>query len=541
MVRTLRTTWLYATLHLAAAAGCIGEIGDGAAGDEPAGGGPLVDAANVPRAGMRRLSQAEYDHTLADLLGETLATGEQLLPADDRTPFDNDYRTQFPSKALIEGAELASMDVAARLFADPARRDAVVGCEPAGPGDEACLRDFVGRFGRRALRRALGGDEVERYVGAALPLAVAEGDFYVAAEVVVRALLQHPELLYRIEIGTPIDGAPGLYRLNDWEVASRLSYLLWGTMPDDALLDRAEGGGLRTPSQIREVAAAMLEDPKAAPQLERFHAMWIGYENIPDDELGLAMQAETAALLRRVVFDEKRPWQDVLRMQETFVSELLASHYGLPSPGSAGPGWVSYGESGRRGLLSHGTFLSLGGKFGDTSPTTRGLMVRTRLLCQVIPPPPPGVNTDDPPTSDVGPCKQDAYQAHSQGGCANCHSQLDPVGFGLENYDSLGRYRTHEADNPQCAIEGKGELVPFGEFHGPAALGDRLLEAGISQCLMSQMYRYAAGRAELDSIDQELVLRAAEALGEGDYRLDALIVELVSTEAFGYRREEVKP
>lgn len=530
MKHDLRTVTLVASLVCATAGGCIGVIGGGD-------GEPTVDAASVSRAGLQRLSQREYDNTLADLLGETVPAGKQLLPADDHTPFDNDYATQYPSKALIEGAELAATESAARLIADVPRRDAVVGCAPASIDDAECLRAFVTRFGRRALRRPLLSEEVERLVTATTPLALDAGDFYVGVESVVRALLQHPEFLYRIEVGTPVDGSPGLYRLNDFEVASRLSYLLWGTMPDDALLDRAQVGALRTSAELRQTAIQMLAHPKAAQQVARFHALWLGYDNLPGDELGVAMRRESDALVERVVFEEKRPWQDLLRIEETFVSDTLASHYGLVPPGSAEPTWVSYGSTGRRGLLSHASFLRLGGKFGDTSPTTRGLMIRTRLLCQVIPPPPPGVSVDEPP-GDPSDCKVDRYAAHRSGGCASCHQQLDPVGFGLESYDGMGRFRSSEPNRPECAIRGEGELVPYGSFKGPAELGDLLLEAGIDDCLRTQMTRFVVGRADLGSAEKKLIARAAGVLGDGDFRLDELIVELVSADTFGYRRAE---
>src|SRR5262249_6102374 len=154
---------------------------------------------------------------------------------------------------------------------------------------------------------------------------------------------------------------------------------------------------LQTSEQVRAAAARALTDARAIDQVERFHALWLGYESLPHDpKLSKAMREESDALIRRVIFEDHRSWQDVFRLDETFVSDTLAEHYGLALPGSAKPVWVSWGSTGRRGILSEGAFLSNGAKFADTSPTLRGFAVRTRLLCQDIGPPPPGVKTDEP-------------------------------------------------------------------------------------------------------------------------------------------------
>jgi hypothetical protein len=251
------------------------------------------------------------------------------------------------------------------------------------------------------------------------------------------------------------------------------------------------------------------------------------------------MQAETRGLIERVVFDEKRPWQDLFRSDETYVNDLLAEHYGLPQPGSTTPVWVSYGTSGRRGILSHGTFLSNGAKFSDTSPTLRGLAIRTRLFCQTIHDPPPNVVTDEPiPKTGNIICKKDRYAQHRQGACKSCHDQMDPVGFGLEQFDQMGRYRTVEPDEPTCPIDGEGELIGIGTFHGPGELADMLIESGaLNTCVVTELYRFAAGRFELDDVDQQLVETLAKKLGGGDFKFDDLLLQFVSSDSFAHRRE----
>jgi len=488
-------------------------------------------------SGIRRLTVDEYDNTLADLLHDETRPGSGLLPKEGRTPFDNDYQEQVASQALIEGAEKLAGDAAGRLLADPARRDEIVGCIPAGPADQACFASFVEQFGRRAFRRSLTADETAAYASLSA-MAAAANDFYMGVETAIRAFLQDPNFLYRVELGTPVGS--GLFQLSGTEVASRLSYLLWGSMPDDDLLDRAEGGELDTPENVRAAAESMLADERARARIARFHAMWLGYENLKHEAaLAAAMQAETRALIERVIFDDHGPWQDLLRAEETFVSDLLATHYGLESPSSEEATWVSYGDSGRKGLLSHGTFLSNGAKFSDTSPTMRGIAIRTRLFCQTIPPPPPGVTTDEPPPEQGSPCKADRYAVHAQPGCEGCHDLIDKVGFGLENYDHQGRYRAHDEGLPECTIEGKGEITGVGTFEGPAGLADLMLESGLlNECIVTQFFKFSVGRSELDGTDQDLVAKLAANVGSGDFEFEDLILDHVASPAFGYRTEE---
>jgi hypothetical protein len=515
-----------------------GGDGDDSTGDPP----PPGDPTQVGPTGLRRLTSREYDNTLRDLLLDESFSSNLLLPEDLRTPFDNAYTDQDPSAALIEGVDLLAADAAARLLDDQAKLDAVVGCAPAGPDDADCLESFVTTFGRRAFRRPLTDTEVAAFM-TMQEHAIEAGDFYTGVESVVRAILQAPSFLYRVERGTPVEGEPGLFRLDGHEVATRLSYFLWGTTPDDALLDLAEDGALEHPDGIRGAASEMLNDARALDRIARFHELWMGYESLPVDyDLATAMQTETRALMELVIFDERRPWQDLLRFPETYVDDTLAEHYGLaPPPG--GEGWVEYGDSGRKGLLSHGSFLSLGAKFGDTSPTQRGLLVRTRLFCQTVDPPPPdqNVNVDQPPGDPEEQCKAERYAAHQVAGtsCKGCHELIDPIGFGLEHYDPSGAFRTHDDGRPECEIEGVGKLAGVGEFSGPAELADLMIESGLlNRCVATQLYRYTIGRYELGELDENFLDAIEKQIGDGDFRFDELLLDFVSADMFRFRRQE---
>jgi hypothetical protein len=547
--------FVLASVALGFGAGCYSGRGDYAGGDGDSEGGSGADSGTsdgdpaepvdpvvlerVGVSGMRRLTASEYAATVRDLLGVEVDPA-LLLPEDWRQPFDNDFTTQVASQALIEGAELLASDVATLALASAASRSAVVGCEPADVVDAECFRSFVTAFGRRALRRSLTSDEIDRYTGL-IAEAQESGDFYAAVDVALRAFLQHPEFLYRVEVGTPVPDAPGVFRLSDHELATRLSYFLWGSTPSTALLDLADAGQLHTPEQLDAAAASMLDDERARARVGRFHALWLGYEQLPHaPALADAMQAETQALIDRVVFDDVLPWQDLLRAEETFVDATLAEHYGLPAPAGAGE-WVGYGDSGRQGLLSHGTFLSAMAKVDDSSPTKRGILVRTRLMCQDIPPPPPDVNVDDTEPPE-GVCKEQFYrETHAQGNCATCHNLMDPIGLGLENYDHRGVFRTVENDDPTCVISGEGSIDGT-PFSGPAELSDLLLDSGtLSQCVTRQLYRFAMGRSDLETLDEDFIGTIVDELGNtADFDFGQLMVRFVADEAFALRREETE-
>ena len=545
----MRAVWVAcAAVACVFAASCVGNLGGNGDGNGQgsAGSGPdakAKGAEEVAIGGMRRLTVDEYRRTVGDLIGVSPDKAHELLPVDTFAPFDNDYTLQTPSEALIDGVDALAGDVADSVVADATMRAKVVGCTPVNlVTDDVCFRSFVANFGRRALRRPIRPDEVESF---ALfeDYGTQAGDFWVGVSAALRAFLQHPELLYRVEIGTPLASDPAVRQLNDNEVATRLSYLLIGSTPPDWLLDAADAGSLQAPGDIVAAATKLLGDPRAQKQLDDFHAMWLSYAALTSDGIAAEMRAESDALINRVVFEKKAPWVGVLTSPETYVTPELATHYGLPSPG-AGPGWVSYAGTGRKGILSHGSFLSAVSKFGDTSPTQRGLLVRTRLFCQTIPLPPPNlnVNVNNPPmTSDPHACKKARYYMSTDPSCSGCHKLMDPIGFGLEAYDASGQLRSTEQARPDCPIDGQGSLEGVGTFNGPGQLADLIVKTGqVEACVGKELYRYAIGRSVLDPHDEAIVAAIVEGATASDgLRMDQLLLQYVGTKAFRFRRDEV--
>jgi len=519
-----------------------GEGGDGDGADD----GPIEDPPEnvdvVPESMSRRMSQAELDNTLADLLDDTTRPARTFLSEDEFAPYDNDYDLQLVSRTLIESMEVLSIDVANRLIEDPTRRGLIVPCQPSGPGDTACFQQFVESFGRLAMRRPLSADEVAAYMTlqeySTENIPEVDNDFYTGVALVISAIVQDPEFLYRVEVGNSTT-EDGVFKLTDYEMASRISYLLWGSTPDDQLLTDAGNGLLADPTDRADVIARVLDSQKARDQLYRYHSMWLGFRGIPvSQQLIDAFDMETRALIERVIFDDQADYTQLFTSEETYLDSFLAGHYGLDEP-AGGEGWVTY-DDGRAGILGHGSVLASFSKFTDTSPTQRGIFIAERLRCTEIPAPPPMVDADNPPGNPDDPtaCKEARYVAHmEQSGCVECHSLMDPIGFGLENYDIEGRFRATDEGKPDCTISGEGELPGVGTFSGPAELADRLLESGeLQPCVVQQYVQYAVGR-DLGPDDAPLVDYVVANFEEYGYDLKATIAAYATDESFGYRRE----
>ena len=529
-----------AVIALTALVACKGEIGQSGEREGP----PAVDPILAIESGVRRLSQSELDNTLRDLLGEDTAPAARLLNEDEFRPFDNDYTIQQASDALITALEALAEQVAERAVGDSARRAALVPCTPVSAGDEECFRTFLDAFLARALRRPVTAADITAYMPllafASEDNAVVDNDFYTAVQIAISATLQDPEFLYRVERGTSGSTA-GLLELDGYEVATRMSYLLWASMPDDALFAAAAAGTLDRPDGRSSEALRMLEDSKARAQLHRFHAMWLGYRSIPHTpDLVASFNRETSALIDRVILDEPGSYLRLFTMDETFVDDSLADHYGLPRPAD-GEGWVSYEGTGRAGILGHGSLLAAFSKFEDTSPTQRGILVRTRFMCEDVPRPPPNVDADQPPQGAMDAvCKYERYAEHrdQSSSCAGCHSLTDPIGFGLENYDVAGRFREHDDGLPECLIEGSGEIVNVGSFSGPAELSQLLVDNDyVDACAVQQFLTFALGRPT-NSYEAELLQEMIESFRAGQHDFKAFMVDFIASDRFARRAQE---
>jgi len=482
---------------------------------------------------LRRLSVNEIDRTLLLLLNDGTDPAASRLPADSPTPFDNDYDTQIVSTTFISNAESLANDVTNRLFSNTARRNSIIGCVGSVPTDTTCMRSVITNLGRLFFRRALTPTEVSEFETLAMDAASSASDFDEGAKQVLRALIQHPRFLYRFEDGTTNGG---ITDLDGYSVAARLSFFLWGAGPDDALLDLAEAGNLDTPAGIRTVATTMLTSPMARERIAEFHSMWMGYGAL---SLGAATNAayigEADRMVQRIILDDNSPWPTLFTTTTTEVDSIVAGIYGL-----TGIATFPATATMPAGILGTPAFLSVVPKFGDTSPTNRGRFVQERLLCRTIPDPPPSVNADEPPPGAAGACKEDRYVMHRQSGtsCFFCHQNMDPIGFGLEQYDNVGRFRDFDynmdgSPNTDCSLASvTGGLPGIGDFQGPAQLGSLIItDPALEACMVRRVFQFMAGRQPASADNTFMDWLTDEYISQGQ-RLQDLILSIVTSDPF---------
>ncbi len=487
------------------------------------------------KSGLRRLSQKEVVRSVSDVFQIDALAYIDTLPSDFRnsTPFSNEFDSQSASVSTIESYQKFSEDYSAFAIAQAgfaSKFSAIAGCTPASYSDRACLVSYLTKIGRRMLRRPFTTMEANLIADKVLPFANAEQKFWTAVELSMQIFIQSPAFLYRVEGATNIT-EPSLAELNDYEIATRLAFLIWGSGPDDKLLDMAESGKLKL-SDIRVVEAIrMMQDLRAKKNWYDFHAEWMGYdETTLPASLKADMLNETNQLVKRVVFDENTDWLDLFRSQQTYLTPALATHYGMGSISS--PGWVNYSGSRGGGIIAHATFLSKGAKFGDTSPTLRGYEIFKRLMCGKLGPIPDDVDPDTPPGNPTD-CKPARYNMRNIVTCAGCHNVTDNIGFGLENFGVSGQWRTSELNKPQCVIDSSGS-VSGAPYSGPTELAKVLSNSPqVSECAVTQLFRYFSGRKEQASDGETLSALTMEYLRKRS--LQSLIVSLVQTPGFIHR------
>ncbi len=502
---------------------------------------PCESAPRDPgRVTLHRLNRAEYDNTVRDLLGDTSGPARDF-PADDHGfGFDNNADTLSMSPLLMEKYATA----AERLVEEAWTRGTVRTCALDAADPQPCARELLSRFARRAWRRPVAEAEVRRLL-AFVSLAKQHGEGAEAGvKLALRAVLLSPHFLFRVEE----ERGPASHPLNDHELAARLSYFLWSSTPDDALLALAEAGRLREPAVLEEQVRRMLADPKARALVDNFAGQWLYLraldESRPDatlypgfdDALRAAMRQETQLVFSEFLHGE-RPVRDLLDAPFTYVNDRLAAHYGLPRPGSPVPQRLELsGQPQRMGLLGQGAILTVTSHSDRTSPVKRGLWVLEQLLCDAPPPPPPDVPSLPPPVNPNATLRERMEAHRSQPQCSGCHSLMDPIGFGMENYDAIGGWRVKEANG--APVDASGTLPDGRTFSGAGELRGLLKgEPKLSACVTEHLLTYALGRGmtEADACAVRDIARRAEARGG---RLRDFIHTLVQSEPFTHRRGE---
>ncbi len=536
-------------------AGACGSGGESEAGSADA--GPVdampdvaVDAAPVAfrpaPTSMRRLTRVQYQRVVADLFGASVVVPPLAEPdvALGGLLAVGAADTSFSARG-VASMEEAAYSVAEQALATPESRRRLLPCTPSAAVDPACTREVLDALGRRAWRRPLTGEEVARVSGIADRAAEALGDFHEGLEFGIAALLQSPHFVFRTEVGSPTDDADGAEasrRFDDFELASRLSFFLWNTTPDDALLARAAEGALSTEAGLRAEAERLLASPRAREGLANFFSEQLTLYELDaltkdptlfehfDTELGPDARTSTLELLLYLVFDVDGDFRDVMTTRETFLNPRLAALYGVPAPAADGFRRVRLPDDAHRaGLLSHAALLGLNAHQTSSSATLRGRFVRNVLLCQPVPAPPVNVDTSIPEPSGTTRTLRERVAEHLENpSCAGCHAFLDPIGLGLENYDAIGRWRTHDNGAP---IDPSGSLDGTA-FSDPASLGAAIrAHEAFAPCVVRTLVRYATGHVETPGEAPSIAALSDRFAGLG-YRLRPLLLEIVMSRPF---------
>ena len=492
------------------AAGGAATTGAGGAGVGTAGTGGGAVAGLAP-AGMRRLTPTEYWSSVTDLLGLDASVP---APVTEDVAAISGFKNIAASTLTISAQGVsqyadAALSATALVFGDAARRVALVGCQPTAASDP-CVRAFLQAFGRRAWRRPLVAAEVDRYAAIVTSLAAMGGsDVWTGLQYAVAGVLQSPWFLYRVELGEPDPARLHALRFTAYEMADRLSYFLWDTTPDEALLDAAAHGDTLTPAGLSTQLARLLASPRAHAGVARFFREYLSTDDLATmvkdatvfpratPTLAAAMRGEVEATVADLVFTRHADLRDLLDNRQTFVNAELATLYGLPGVTGTALVPATLPDTGvRQGLLGTAAFLSLNARTDRTSPTLRGRFVREQLLCEPVQPPPANFQAtfDAPGAATAGQTlRQRLVQHMSNAACSSCHALMDPLGFAFEHFDALGAYR---ADEGGRTIDDTG-TVDGQAFTGPRALAAALRAMpAVTSCLTRQMYRYATGHLE---------------------------------------------
>jgi hypothetical protein len=523
--------------------------------------GPLSPATmkaceNGPLPGpapLRRLTRAQYNNTVRDLLGDGSNPAEQF-PADQiEGDFTNNASSQTVTPILAESMTLAAERLAKQAASN---LEKLMGCsvETLAQDDAACAKSFLESFGKRAFRRPLTRDELEG-LQKLYQLGKQEHDdnvspFQSGAGAVVEAVLQNASFLYQVEFGEAKKAVPSkdVVALSSYEMASRLSYLLWNSMPDDALFAAAERDELTTPEQIEAQTARMLGDSRAREGTGEFLAEWLKVSEMTSivkdgatyagftKEVAQEMQGDTVAYANWALWDASGSLQTMLTSQTAFMTAKTAPFFGQNVPTGLAPGarFRVDGLSERSGLLTQPSVLSVFAKPNQSSPILRGKFVRERLLCTPIDPPPPELKVE-PVELKPGIPTRDRFAQHSTDpACKGCHSLMDGIGFGFEAFDGVGRARTSDEGLP---VNDFGELTASdtaGTFRGTRELGEKLAASNdVRNCVAKQYFRYASARGVVpgDACAIGMVQDAFNASGD----LKSVLSALTRTDAFRFR------
>ncbi|MDB4983364.1 MAG: hypothetical protein JWM82_4116, partial [Myxococcales bacterium] len=525
----------------------------GTIGTAGATGGPLDSG----RIAIHRLNNLEYDNTIRDLVGVTGNIAQTTFQPDEKGEFDNTADAFTINDARYEQYFNTADTIGEMIFASAPLKMKILTCTPSTT-DMTCTRTIVNNFGGRAWRRPLLTAESDRLVALAGEAVTIGENAEGSIKHVVKSILASPQFLYRIEF----DSNPAsltAHSLTAYELASRLSYLGWSSMPDDTLFGLASSGQIVNDTVIAAQIDRMLADPKGSAFTESFAGQWLGARDLKghqveptafpkfDEPLRQAMIAEELAYFNEFLTGTL-PMTAFFTTDENFVNARLAMHYGVAAPTGTGMTKITNTADTRVGFLGLASFQTFTSFSYRTAPTLRGKWVLLNLLCQTIPNPPANV-----PKLDTGTAADPALQSQNvrvrlaahrtMATCAACHATLDPIGLGLENFDAIGAYRQKYGVNGTGDVIDSSGVLPSGETFSTVAQLATILSSGtkvtqLTNCASEKMMTYALSRSLNDS-DTPYLSQIRAKWATENYGLKALLKDIVLNDTFKFRRGEM--
>jgi hypothetical protein len=548
--------------------GCTGKVGDGMGGPGPnpdpnnPNPDPTKPPANPPpgtppgpiaapgSATFRRLTKAEYNNTIRDLLGDNSAPANAFPPDTDSSKsgfFRGGVIAPVDAGRLVETTDRLATDAIKKL-------DTLLPCKPvptAAADQDRCAGQFIATFGRRAFRRPLTPDEVKVFTDFYTAQRTMVGqDFPNGIRMLLSAFLLSPNFLYRWEVAPKGQIKEGMaLKFGPWEMASRLSYLIWASMPDDALLLAAEQNKLGTPEQVEVETRRLLKDPRARDAMADFFAQWLDSTNLPDmtkntglfktytPAVALSMLGETREFVGNLMTTGDGKLETLLTSSTFMVDARLAALYKVNGAPATGYAALPMDRTQRGGILTQAAFLAAHGTADESHPAKRGKMIMDRIICKELPLPPDNVPDPKQPAPNLS--TRERYAEHGAQQCATaCHAELDPLGFAFEAYDAIGGFRTTDGGKP---------VDSTGAYRGKAFKNAMELQTILAQqpevrdCMARQWLRYALRRRELPSLpgstsnDEAALAVVGEAFKKSNYDMREMIVALTKTRAFTHR------
>lgn len=498
------------------------------------------------RSTVRRLNRVEYQNTIRDLFGLDIDASKDLLSDPAGDGFDNQGDTLFIPPVLMEKYLDTTKRILAAVLADPAARERLLRVlpDPAIP-ITGTIQANLEPLMFLAFRRPPEASEVQERVRL-VESSLARGKSFEEAMIVgATSILLSPHFLFRIEDDPGDPGDSEGHRITDFELATRLSYFLWSTMPDEELFDFARAGRLHEAEVLHAQVERMLADPKSIALADDFAAQWFGFRNMRTHEMDVRRFGKFNGLRESMyhesrsffdaLFRENRSLLDVLDCNYAYLNESLASHYGLPGVSGGEIRKVEISDRRRGGVLGMGSTLVVTSYATRTSPVLRGKWVLEQLFGTPPPPPPPNL----PALSKNDQIKdgltlRQRFERHRQdANCASCHARMDPIGFALENFDGIGEWRDKDNELP---IDSSAELADGTAFQGPEGLKDVLLaqKERFLRHFVEKMFTYAIGRA-VDYYDECTIQTVMDRLDSSEYASHELIHAIVESHAFTHR------